>query len=168
MIYRIFGIMLFFLNNIYAKTVIIDMYIANESGAKVGSITAEDTKYGLLFTPNLTNLNSALTNGIHGFHIHENPSCADRGMAAGGHLDPKKTKHHFGPYNKKGHLGDLPVLSVSADGTSALPVLAPRLSVAKILGHSLMIHNGGDNYSDTPILGGGGSRMICGLISTKS
>ena len=89
-------------------------------------------------------------------------------MAAGGHLDPSKTKHHFGPYNNKGHLGDLPVLSINADGTSTLPVLAPRLSVAKIVGHSLMVHNGGDNYSDIPTLGGGGPRMVCGIIPQKA
>lgn len=27
---------------------------------------------------------------------------------AGGHLDPEKTGKHLGPYNDKGHLGDLP------------------------------------------------------------
>ncbi|NIY58922.1 superoxide dismutase family protein, partial [Francisella orientalis] len=33
-------------------------------------------------------------------------------------------------------------------------------------GHSLMIHEGGDNYSDTPKpLGGGGTRMWCGVIT---
>jgi len=162
---RILGIMLFLVNFVYAKTITIDMYIATESGAKVGSITAKDTKYGLLLTPSLANLSPSLTAGIHGFHVHENPSCVNKGMAAGGHLDPFKTKHHLGPYNSNGHLGDLPVLYVNADGTtSTLPVLAPRLSVAKILGHSLMIHNGADNYSDTPTLGGGGSRMVCGVI----
>ena len=33
----LFGIMLFFISTIYAKTVTIDMYVANESWAKVGS-----------------------------------------------------------------------------------------------------------------------------------
>ena len=164
----LFSIMLFCISTVYAKTVIIDMYIANESGIKVGSVTAQDTKYGLLLIPTLANLNPVLNPGIHGFHIHENPSCAEKGMAAGGHLDPLKTKHHFGPYNNKGHLGDLPVLFINTDGTSTIPILAPRLSVTKILGHSLMIHNGGDNYSDTPTaLGGGGSRMVCGVIPNK-
>jgi Cu-Zn family superoxide dismutase len=31
-----------------------------------------------------------------------------------------------------------------------------------------MIHNGGDNYSDTPQLGGGGARMVCGVIAKES
>jgi Cu-Zn family superoxide dismutase len=46
-----------------------------------------------------------------------------------------------------------------------MPVLAPRLKVADIKGRSLMIHAGGDNYSDLPVkLGGGGARIACGVI----
>ena len=85
-------------------------------------------------------------------------------LAAGGHLDPSNTGKHEGPYGK-GHLGDLPVLYVGADGKAMLPVLAPRLKVADLKGRSLMIHAGGDNYSDQPDkLGGGGARIACGVI----
>ena len=77
----------------------------------------------------------------------------------------RKTGHHYGPYNSKGHLGDLPALYINADGSITVPVVAPRLTVKDTLGHSLMIHNGGDNYSDDPkLLGGGGARMVCGVI----
>jgi len=32
-------------------------------------------------------------------------------------------------------------------------------------GHALMIHQGGDNYADTPEkLGGGGARAACGVV----
>jgi hypothetical protein len=54
---------------------------------------------------------------------------------------------------------------VGADGKATLPVLAPRLKVADIKGKSLMIHAGGDNYSDAPApLGGGGARVACGVV----
>lgn len=130
-------------------------------GRLAGTIHVSQTKYGLLFTPDLNNLSP----GIHGFHIHQHPSCADNGMAAGGHLDPQDTKKHLGPYNDNGHLGDLPALSVNADGTATLPVLAPRFTqIDEIRNHALMIHEGGDNYTDTPTLGGGGARMICGIV----
>lgn len=153
----------------YAATVSIPMALTNESQTKVGDVTATDTKYGVEFTFNLNNLTPAMTTGVHGFHVHENPSCESAGMAAGGHLDPKKTKHHYGPYNDDGHLGDLPAIYINADGTIAAPVVAPKLKVKDILGHSLMIHHGGDNYSDDPLpLGGGGSRMVCGVIPDKS
>lgn len=148
---------------VFADTAV-SMHVTAKKGAgkSVGTISISETKYGLLFTPHLHNL----APGIHGFHIHQNPSCDDNGMAAGGHLDPQKTNKHLGPYNKQGHLGDLPALYVNADGTVTVPVLAPRLhKLSEIKNHSLMIHEGGDNYSDEPEkLGGGGMRMICGVI----
>lgn len=139
-------------------------------GDKIGSVVLEDSEYGLLLTPKL----SDLTPGAHGFHVHENPKCEpaedDSGemtaaKAAGGHFDPEETGSHEGPYGE-GHLGDLPVLVVNEDGEATTPVLAPRLSVDDLDGHSLMIHEGGDNYSDNPkALGGGGSRMACGTVN---
>lgn len=153
----------------HAATVTIPMTLTNESQTKVGEVFATDTKYGVEFTFQLSNLTPAMKSGAHGFHIHENPSCESSGMAAGGHLDPKKTKHHYGPYNIDGHLGDLPAIYINVDGTISVPVVAPKLKVKDILGHSLMIHNGGDNYSDEPApLGGGGSRMACGVIPNKA
>ena len=87
-------------------------------------------------------------------------------MAAGGHLDPAKTDEHDGPYNHKGHLGDMPVLIVNADGRATLPTLAPRFKLTDLEHHAIMIHAGGDNYSDHPEkLGGGGERIACGVIS---
>jgi Cu-Zn family superoxide dismutase len=87
-------------------------------------------------------------------------------MAAGGHFDPKKTDKHLGPYNDKGHLGDLPLLTINEDGTATTPVVAPKLHhISEVTGHALMVHHAGDNYSDTPApLGGGGARMLCGVI----
>ncbi|MFZ2076615.1 MAG: superoxide dismutase family protein, partial [Xanthobacteraceae bacterium] len=41
---------------------------------------------------------------------------------------------------------------------------APHLTVAAVKGHAIMIHAGGDNYSDQPApLGGGGARIACGV-----
>jgi Cu-Zn family superoxide dismutase len=62
-------------------------------------------------------------------------------------------------------MGDLPVLEVAADGTAQLTLTAPRLTVPDARGRALMIHAGGDNYSDQPEpLGGGGPRIACGVI----
>lgn len=130
-------------------------------GQLMGTVTISENPYGLLFTPHL----SGLPVSPHGFHIHTTPSCEMKGMAANGHLDPININKHLGPYGS-GHLGDLPALYVNADGTATIPVLAPRLKdLATVRNHALMIHEGGDNYSDTPEkLGGGGGRMICGVI----
>jgi Cu-Zn family superoxide dismutase len=43
-------------------------------------------------------------------------------------------------------------------------VTAPQLKLADVRGRSLMIHEGGDNYSDTPENGGGAGRIACGVV----
>lgn len=119
----------------------------------------------------VTNL-KGLPPGSHGFHVHQKASCdpaekdnkMEPGEAAGGHYDPQKTAKHTGPAGT-GHLGDLPVLVVDATGASTQTLLAPRLSLAELKGHSLMIHAGGDNLTDQPANGGGGARIACGIIS---
>jgi Cu-Zn family superoxide dismutase len=137
-------------------------------GKEIGTVTLADSPYGLILTPRL----SGLPPGIRGFHIHEHPNCGPAkegektaaGLAAGGHLDPKGTGKHEGPYGN-GHLGDLPVLCVDQEGRASIPILAPRLKVKDVGGRALMIHAGGDNYSDSPEkLGGGGDRIACGVI----
>ena len=144
---------------------------AEGMGEKIGEITISETKYGLVFTPSLKGVPA----GIHGFHVHVNPSCepskAPDGKvtpagAAGGHFDPKATNAHKGPYSDEGHLGDLPALYADANGDVTTPVLAPKLtSLDQIKGRSLMLHAGGDNHSDHPaVLGGGGARVACGVI----
>lgn len=149
--------------NGFAKSVTVKMYrVAPKGhGVSIGTIELTDTKYGMLIIPNLHNVPP----GLHGFHVHLNPSCGDNGHAAGDHYDPKKTGKHLGPYNSSGHLGDLPAITVDRDGDADLPVLAPRLKVSQVVGHALIFHVGGDNYSDVPEkLGGGGGRLACGLI----
>ncbi len=134
-----------------------------------GTIRIVVTRYGLAFYPALTGLSP----GLHGFHVHENPSCAPAdkdgkpvaALAAGGHFDPTGSKRHGEPWGG-GHLGDLPALYIEADGTANHPVLAPRLKLADLANRSLMIHAGGDNHADHPQpLGGGGARVVCGVIA---
>ena len=148
--------------NLALADISIPMYLTSQSGLgqSVGTIIATQKPYGVLLTPNLHNLPP----GLHGFHIHQKPSCLENGMAAGDHFDPFHSSQHLGPYGK-GHLGDLPVLEVDNNGNSTLPILAPRLRLTEIKNHSLIIHAGSDNYSDSPQkLGGGGARIACGIV----
>jgi Cu-Zn family superoxide dismutase len=152
-----------------SKEVEINLVSAEGAPQPIGMVKIEETQYGLLFTPQL----KSLPPGIHGFHVHQNGSCASAmkdgkpsaAEAAGGHFDPAKTGMHLGPYGN-GHLGDLPAIYVNADGTATYPVLAPRIKkLSEIDGHALMVHAGGDNHADMPApLGGGGARMACGVI----
>lgn len=137
-------------------------------GANLGQVTISESQYGLVFTPEL----HGLTPGLHGFHLHQNPSCDPKekegqmvaALAAGGHFDPEKTNRHGMPWGD-GHVGDLPPLFVDMNGSAMQPVLAPRLKPADLAGHALMVHAGGDNHADAPApLGGGGARVACGII----
>ncbi|HLK25199.1 MAG TPA: superoxide dismutase [Cu-Zn] SodC [Caulobacteraceae bacterium] len=139
-------------------------------GADVGTVTISDSYEGARISVNL----HGLPPGQHGFHVHTNPSCApgmvngamaDAG-AAGGHFDPGHNMSHEGPFGF-GHLGDLPYLTVSADGGDHETLLAPQIhDVLGLKNRSLIIHAGGDNYSDSPKpLGGGGARIACGVLA---
>ena len=138
-------------------------------GQSLGTVTFADSVQGLMITPKL----SGLPPGEHGFHIHDKGVCGPgmnegkpaAGFAAGGHYDPANTKKHLGPLSTVGHRGDLPVLVVDSHGDAIQAVTAPHLKVEEIRGRSIMIHAGGDNYSDMPKpLGGGGARIACGVI----
>ena len=155
---------------VVAADLVVPMSLVSDQGIgkSIGTVTISEGPKGLVFTPNLTDL----APGVHGFHVHQNPDCAAAmkdgkmtpALAAGGHYDPANVGKHEGPLGK-GHLGDLPALTAGADGKAAAAVTAPHLKMADVKGRSLMIHAGGDNYSDQPApLGGGGARIACGVI----
>lgn len=151
--------------------------------AEVGVIRFRDGPDGLIVEPQLKSLSA----GLHAAHVHEKGDCgpgtdasgkAMPGGAAGGHYDPAKTDKHAGPYGD-GHLGDLPNLTVEADGRVSKSVVAPRLKVAALRGRSLMIHAGADDYGTSAapaqakegghhhhvtMQGMGGARAYCGVI----
>jgi superoxide dismutase, Cu-Zn family len=151
-----------------SETITMNAIDANGVGKEIGTLVLSDTQTGLQITPQLI----GLPPGDHGFHAHGNPNCGPdpgpngqpaAGMAAGGHYDPANTGKHLGPYGE-GHKGDMPVLTVDASGEATKAVVVPHLTVADVKGRSIMIHAGGDNYSDQPVpLGGGGARIACGV-----
>ncbi|MDR3534715.1 MAG: superoxide dismutase [Cu-Zn] SodC [Rhodopila sp.] len=150
-------------------TVKMQKAIQDGTGEDLGTITIANSSGGATFKLDL----HGLPPGPHGFHVHENANCGPTLLngvripagAAGSHFDPEHTGKHEGPTGE-GHLGDLPVLDVAANGTASQTLTAPRIKdIDTLKGHSLIIHIGGDNYSDTPsVLGGGGGRFACGVI----
>ncbi len=139
------------------------------TGDAVGTVSIAASAGGAVFTLNL----KGLPPGPHGFHVHENGQCGPTAMngvaipagAAGGHWDSDHTNKHAGPTGD-GHSGDLPLLTVAADGTATQSLVGPRIADIGVLkGHALVIHMNGDNYSDQPAaLGGGGARLACGVV----
>jgi len=136
---------------------------------RVGEVTMTDTTAALLIRLRLW----TVAPGPHGLHVHEGCSCAPgpnkdgkiiAAGGAGGHYDPERTGRHLGPY-RRGHLGDLPRVVVPATGTVDTFLYAPRPRARDFAGRVLIVHAGGDNYSDQPKpLGGGGERIACGVL----
>jgi len=149
-----------------------EMYLITPGAADqpIGYVLITSGGSGTKFVADL----HGLPPGQHGFHVHDTGNCgpgpnaagaiAPR-MAAGGHYDPEQTGVHRGPEGN-GHLGDLPFLTVQADGRGIGEAFAARIKDASQLkGRALVLHAGGDNYSDTPAPdGGGGDRIACGII----
>lgn len=169
---------IFLAGAVYSAQTTVEVFLLNDNqatkgiGSSVGTIVFEDGDKGLVIKPNL----KGLPPGPHGFHIHEHGSCEgaekdgkwQAGALAGGHFDPAQTEKHRGPHGK-GHHGDLPVLNVDASGTAAEKLRAPHLIVLDLEGRSVVIHEKGDNYADTPEpLGGGGPRIACGVFQAGS
>lgn len=154
-----------------AASLVVPMALATPQGpgASLGQVTLSDAPGGVTIALDLHGLPA----GPHGFHLHANPSCAPAAGAngaitpaggAGAHLDPAMTAMHMGPEGA-GHLGDLPRVEAAADGTAKGFLSAPKIkSVDAFKGHALVIHAGGDTYSDAPPLGGGGARLACGIV----
>jgi Cu-Zn family superoxide dismutase len=139
-------------------------------GASVGTVSISAAKGGgVTLKPKL----HGLPPGTHGFHVHEAANCGAKeqdgkmtpGGLAGGHLDPEKSGKHEGPEGR-GHQGDLPPLVVGKDGKATKAVSSKRLTLEELAGKALVLHEGGDNFSDQPKpLGGGGKRIACGVIA---
>jgi Cu-Zn family superoxide dismutase len=135
-------------------------------GDKVGTVVVSEGKGGVTFKVAVT----GLPKGQRGFHVHEKGDCGPAmkdgkmtaGIAAGQHYDPDSKKSHKGP-RSAGHKGDLPALTASDKGVNQT-VTAPRLKLADVRGKALIIHEGGDNYSDQPENGGGKGRIACGVV----
>jgi Cu-Zn family superoxide dismutase len=139
-------------------------------GEKIGTIAVTSGAGGVSFKVTI----SKIPAGAHGFHVHEKGDCGpgmkdgkkQAGIAAGEHYDPQKTKTHKGP-DGTGHKGDLPALQADADGKIEQTVAAPRLKLDEIKGRALVIHEGGDTYSDQPESGGGKGRIACGVVPRR-
>jgi Cu-Zn family superoxide dismutase len=148
--------------------------VMTADGQEAGTVTFEQTRHGVTITARLRNLSE----GPHGFHIHETGACEPDFQAAGGHYNPLDAAHGFdseGGY----HVGDLPNIYVQADGTATADFFAPQLALAAKEdnsypftlqdhdGSAIMIHAKIDDYGQTPS-GSTGDRVACGVIFPKN
>ena len=94
--------------------------------------------------------------GFFALHIHEGAACSGAQFSAtGSHFNPAVSPHPE-------HAGDLPPL-LSCDGVAYLTVLTDRFSVRDILGRTVVIHSGHDDFHSQPA-GNAGTKIACGVI----
>ncbi|HYW94738.1 MAG TPA: superoxide dismutase family protein [Bacteroidales bacterium] len=107
-----------------------------------------------------------LTEGKHGFHIHEYGDCtAADGTSAGGHFNPEGV-NHGGPNAAVRHVGDLGNITANADGNATLDMTDNMLSFTgkhSIIGRGIIVHAGEDDLTSQPT-GNAGGRVACGVI----
>lgn len=110
-----------------------------------------------------------LTAGIHAVHIHTIGTCTGPDFtSAGGHWNPGMKKH--GHDNPEGaHMGDMPNMSVVADGTGALKFIVKDGTIDALLdsdGAAVVIHAAADDYKTDPT-GNAGARLACGVLKAE-
>lgn len=94
--------------------------------------------------------------GFFALHIHGGSSCAGAGFPkTGGHFDPGGVPH-------PDHAGDLPPL-LSAGGEAYMQVLTNRFTVGEVIGRTIVIHMGPDDFTSQPA-GNAGEKIACGAI----
>ena len=131
-------------------------------GSKVeGTVTFTATPAGVHVQAKIT----GLSDGAHGFHIHEfgDTSSAD-GMAAGGHYNPM-ARPHSAPNAPPRHVGDLGNIE-SKDGEATYDAVDPNLAFsgpASILGRGVVVHEKADDLKTQPT-GNAGGRVAVGVI----
>lgn len=138
--------------------------LVGPSGQVLGQVRMWETPGGVTFRIGA----AGLAHGNHGLHVHAVGRCDGPGFTtAGPHWNPAQRKHGFN--NPAGpHGGDLPNVTVAANGVLQEAVTLPGASFAGLLdadGAALVIHAQADDYATDPS-GNSGDRIACAVIST--
>jgi Cu-Zn family superoxide dismutase len=119
---------------------------------------------------------AGLTPGLHGIHIHAIGDCSPTFAAAGGHYNPIGLQH--GLFNPNGaHAGDLPNLSVNAQGVGHLDATTDGVTISSgpttlfdstsgAVGSAFVIHAGEDDQVSQPT-GNSGDRVACAVLEAE-
>jgi Cu-Zn family superoxide dismutase len=138
------------------------MPLINSAGQSIGTIRAWQTAGGVSFHIEAT----GLPHGVHGIHVHPIGRCDPPDFStAGTHWNPLGRQHGFN--NPQGpHAGDMPNITVAANGVLSETVVLPHATMAQLIdadGSSIMIHASADDYVSQPS-GNSGAKIACAVI----
>ena len=140
--------------------------LVNSAGQSIGSVRMWETPGGVTFRIGA----AGLPHGIHGVHVHTVGRCEPPGFTtAGAHWNPTGAEHGFN--NPAGpHRGDLPNVTVPANGVLQEAVSLAGASFETLLdadGAALVVHARADDYVTDPS-GNSGDRIACAVISAAA
>ncbi len=121
-----------------------------------GRVDFIQKRNGVLVVARISGLPCDSDTGFFAFHIHRGSNCNGEGFPnTGGHYNPADVAHPE-------HAGDLPPL-LSNKGTAFMAVMTDRFDVNDIVGRTVVIHAGTDDFRSQPS-GKSGEKIACGVI----
>lgn len=115
-----------------------------------------------------------LSQGLHGFHVHEKGDLSEQCTAAGGHFNPFKT-NHGAPTDYVRHVGDLGNIQANYNGEADVYIHDRQISLdphsQRYIGNlAVVVHQGTDDLGrggneDSLKTGNAGKRSGCGIIT---
>ncbi|KAK2576315.1 hypothetical protein KPH14_005678 [Odynerus spinipes] len=118
---------------------------------------------------------SGLSEGLHGFHVHEKGDLSEGCTSAGAHFNPENVTHGALEDTIR-HVGDLGNIQANAEGEAIVDITDTVISLSgpnNIVGRALVVHSGEDdlgkgNSTLSLTTGNSGDRWACGVIGIVS
>lgn len=135
-----------------------------------GSVALSTSPEGVHITGAIQGLKP---NAEFGFHVHEKGDCsAPDGSSAGGHFNPTSAEHGNPTNGNRHHAGDMLNIKSNGEGVAQVDTTAAGTTLhgnppTDIMGKSIVVHEGPDDYTTQPS-GNSGKRVACGVIGAPS
>ena len=144
----------------------VTLHLMAKSGSNASGIATFTEKDGeVTFKATIKGLKP----GVHAIHIHEKGDCsAADATSAGGHWNPTFEKH--GKWGSAAyHRGDIGNFTADASGNGSITLTTDEWCIGcddekkNILGKSIIVHEGADDFITQPT-GDAGGRAACAAI----